>query len=152
MWNIESMFRQRPFSRMSKIDDTSTSPFCKNIMFFLIASYRISLVSLSWKILAFQCQENHLISMQQVPQSILSYVSWSLLQMSQNWIYHSPSAMHFMKFDKKEKSYGAGDPACPLSISTVGHFKSVFVSTFCIQSANLTGGGPLRLVKAGVKK
>ena len=56
--------------------------------------------------------------------------------------------MHFMKFDKKEKSYGAGDPACPLSISTV----FVFVGTFCIQSANLTGGGPLRLVKAGVEK
>ena len=86
MWNIESMFRQRPFSRMSKIDDTSTSPFCKNIIFFLIASYRISLVSLSWKILAFQCQENHLISMQQVPQSILSHVSWSLLQMSNHKI------------------------------------------------------------------
>ena len=57
MWNIESMFRQRPFSRMLKIDDTSTSPFCKNIMFFSIASYRISLVSLSWKILAFQCRK-----------------------------------------------------------------------------------------------
>ena len=45
------------------------------ISVILIASYRISLVSLSWKILALQCQENHLISMQQVPQSILSYVS-----------------------------------------------------------------------------